>query len=213
MLHIELQGENMALLPERAVWWEKEKTLIIADLHWGKSAHFRKNGIAIPSQTQSNDEIRLAKVLREKGIERLIIAGDLFHSTSNQQVDLFLHFRKYHTSLHVDLVVGNHDILKEEQYNSFNLEKHEKCLQIGPFCFAHDMLPSNQFVIHGHVHPALQIKSKGFKQPALKLCCFAEDKERMILPAFGKFTGNYMLEPQNFAHLYLATETNVIQWK
>jgi len=213
MLHIELKGEKMALLPERAVWWEKEKTLIVADLHWGKSAHFRKNGIAIPTQTQANDELRLAKILREQHAERLIIAGDLFHSRSNEQVEVFSHFRQHHQSLHIDLVIGNHDILKDEQYEHFRLTQHKECLNLAPFCIAHDQLNSDHFVLHGHLHPALKIKSKGYNQPALKLCCFAQDNQRMILPAFGKFTGTYLLEPGDFEHLYLVAETSVIQWK
>ncbi|RYZ48684.1 MAG: ligase-associated DNA damage response endonuclease PdeM [Sphingobacteriales bacterium] len=214
MLEISLMGEQVRLLPEKAMYWEAKKSLIVSDLHWGKSAHFRKHGIAIPNQTQTGDEIRLASLIRRHRPERLIIAGDLFHSKSNQQVEVFSHFRQAHQSLHIDLVVGNHDILPRETYDAFRLEFHSECLTEGPFCFAHDMIPGKeQFVIHGHVHPALKIKSPGYNQPALKLCCFAEDRDRMILPAFGEFTGTHVLEAAHFRHLYLVAEQNVIQWK
>ena len=213
MLHTELKGELLELLPERAIFWEKEKTLIVADLHWGKSAHFRKHGIAIPAQAQSNDELRLAKLLKEKNVERLVIAGDLFHSKTNQQVALFHHFRTHHRSLHIDLVIGNHDILKEEDYNDFNLTQHHECFTLAPFCIAHDMIISEHFIIHGHVHPAVRIKSKGNNQPAVKLCCFAENDNRMILPAFGKFTGTHLLLPEDFKHIYVIAEDKVMRWK
>ena len=41
---IEWQGESLDLLPDRAVYWHKEKTLYIADTHFGKTATFRKVG-------------------------------------------------------------------------------------------------------------------------------------------------------------------------
>jgi DNA ligase-associated metallophosphoesterase len=213
MLTIDLQGEKIDLLPERALWWERESTLIVADLHWGKTAHFRKNGIAIPAQSQSKDEMRLAQLLQRTKAERLIVAGDLFHSRSNQQVDLFSHFRSHHEALQIDLVIGNHDILKEEEYLRFHLSLHQECLTTGPFCIAHDNISSAHFVIHGHIHPALRIKSKGSNQAAFKLCCFAEQENRMILPAFGAFTGTHLLDSKDFSHLYLIAEDKVMQWK
>jgi len=57
----------------------------------------------------------------------------------------------------------------------------------------------------------LRISGKG--RSSLKLDCFAQDGHRMILPAFGQFTGNYMLQPEDFDHLYVVTEKEVIQWK
>jgi DNA ligase-associated metallophosphoesterase len=213
MLTIDLQGEKIDLLPERALWWGREKTLVVADLHWGKTAHFRKNGIAIPAQSQNKDEVRLAQLLQRTKAERLIIAGDLFHSRSNQQVDLFAHFRKYHQALRIDLVIGNHDILKQEDYERFQLSLHDDCLTIDPFCISHDNISSTHFVIHGHIHPALRIKSKGSNQAAFKLCCFAEQENRMILPAFGAFTGTHLLDAADQKHVYLVAEDKVIQWK
>lgn len=213
MLQIDLKGEKLALLPERAIWWERERTLLVADLHWGKSAHFRKHGIAIPLQAQTNDELRLAKLIREKKAERLVIAGDLFHSKANNQVDIFSHFRKSHSELQIDLVIGNHDILQKEKYASFSLTQHDECLDINPFCIAHDMIPgSKQFVIHGHVHPAVRIKSRGSNQPSIRLCCFAEYENSMVLPAFGEFTGSHTLEAGDCRHVYLIAGDKVMQW-
>lgn len=213
MLSIELKGESLQLLPERAIFWEKEKTLIIADLHWGKAAHFRKHGIAIPLQAQADDESRLARLLHETHAERLVIAGDLFHSRSNHQVAVFDHFRQHHSSVHIDLVIGNHDILGEEQYSRFGIQPHKDFFVSGPFCFAHDAIQSPHFVLHGHVHPAISIKNGGHRQPALKLSCFAQDAERLILPAFGKFTGTHLLQEKEFHHLYVIADSSVIQWK
>ena len=50
-----IQHEKLIFTNQKAVYWEREKTLIISDLHVGKSAHFRKSGIAISSQVLHDD--------------------------------------------------------------------------------------------------------------------------------------------------------------
>jgi DNA ligase-associated metallophosphoesterase len=211
MLQISLQGEEMALLPQRALYWPAQKTLIVADLHWGKSGHFRKHGIAIPGSTQTQDEIRLATLVREYAIERLIIAGDLFHSRHNKEVDLFTHWRNAHSSLHIDFVTGNHDILAPELYDNWNLSIHHEGLQAVPFYIAHDEAADcGSFCIHGHIHPAVRITGKG--RASIKLSCFAQDANRLILPAFGEFTGNYLLEPSHHRHIYVIAGSEVVKW-
>jgi hypothetical protein len=39
-----INENDFVLSPERVMYWEKQKTLIIADLHIGKTGHFRKSG-------------------------------------------------------------------------------------------------------------------------------------------------------------------------
>lgn len=212
MLDIVLQGEQVSLLPERALWWPAQKTLIIADLHWGKSGHFRKHGIAIPNSTQVYDEIRLASLINKYNAERLIIAGDLFHSKHNKEVESFTYWRSAHQSLHIELVTGNHDILPEGKYTDWNMQVHREGLLMVPFFIAHNM-PDNpdNFTIHGHIHPAVRIIGKG--NQAIKLCCFCEDENRLILPAFGRFTGTYILDTQMHKHIYIIVENSTLKWK
>lgn len=202
----------MILLAERAMVWPSENTLIVSDLHWGKSGHFRKHGIAIPANTQQQDEIRLATLIRTHHIERLIIAGDLFHSRQNKEVDSFSYWREKHSALDIHLVAGNHDILPKEKYLSWNLTVHAEQVIAGPFVIVHD-IPENceQFCIHGHIHPAVRVS--GIGRQAAKLCCFAEDEQRFILPAFGHFTGTHLLEPDDYKHIYLIADEEVIKWK
>ena len=47
VLEIEWAGEKLVLLPERAIWWAREKTLFIADPHFGKASTFRSAGLAV----------------------------------------------------------------------------------------------------------------------------------------------------------------------
>jgi DNA ligase-associated metallophosphoesterase len=210
MLEIELAGEHVALLPQRALWWPAQKSLIIADVHWGKSGHFRRHGIALPQKTGQRDEMRLAALVSNFKAERLIIAGDLFHSTDNAEVENFSHWRTAHHSLHIDFVMGNHDILPAARYEGWKLEVHREKLLLHPFCISHDSIKDEEaFVIHGHIHPGIKLYGRG--RQALSLACFAQDKDRMILPAFGSFTGCFYLEQTQFSRLYAVGEEEVIQ--
>ena len=76
--------ENVWLSPERTLFWEKEKALIVADLHFGKTGHFRKSGIGIPQQVFMEDIQRLIDQLTRFKVEQLIIVGDMFHSIANK---------------------------------------------------------------------------------------------------------------------------------
>lgn len=212
MLSITLQGEELCLLPEKALYWPAQKAIIVADLHWGKSAHFRKNGIAIPSDTQKQDEKRLSAILQKHNAQRLIIAGDLFHSKANNETDSFLYWRSAHSSLQVELIIGNHDILPGEHYNALNIALYPEPYFIAPFFIAHHPAEDTiHFTIHGHVHPAIRISGKG--QQSVKLCCFAINKNSIVLPAFGDFTGTHLLNETGYSHLYVVADNKIIQWK
>ena len=75
-----LAGEEVRLLPERALFWPRTATLVVADLHWGKGATFRAAGIPIPMGSTSDDLDRLDAALRRTAADRLIVLGDLFHA-------------------------------------------------------------------------------------------------------------------------------------
>lgn len=212
MTEILLQQERMFLLPERAVWWPSEKTILLSDLHWGKSAHFRKHGIPMPGSTQVKDGLILAGLIRQYHAERMIIAGDFFHSKHNKEVDDFSTWRQAHTSLHIDFVLGNHDILPHQLYHYWALTVHEKGMLINDMYIAHDQEENApHFTIHGHVHPG--VKLQGLGRQAFTLPCFCISDRCMILPAFGQFTGCHLIDARKFRQVFVIGDGKVMQWK
>lgn len=211
MLEISLEEQQVILLKEKAIYWPAEKTIIVADLHWGKTAHFRKNGIAIPMNAQHSDEVRLSAIIREHNAERLIVAGDMFHSRENNETDNFSHWRNEHSSLTIDLVTGNHDILSTDKYESWKLNILDEKLDIGPFIITHDEASTDKYCIHGHMHPSY--KMGGGRHASIKLPCFCQGGTRFVLPAFGSFTGTKLVSDRNYRHLYVITDNEVIMWK
>lgn len=210
MLSINLQGEEILLLPERAMYWTRKKIMIVADLHWGKTGHFRKNGIAIPVNTQHNDEIRLSALIKKHNVDRLIVAGDFFHSKQNKETESFKHWRDNHRELQIELVAGNHDILPAEQYAINNIIVHDNTLILDPFIISHDYLKSENLCIHGHVHPSFSIRQNG--QRSITLSCFCKKEDSFILPAFGSFTGTHKINDQQNKNIYIIADELVTEW-
>ena len=135
-----IDENNFILSPERVLYWEDRKTLIIADLHAGKTGHFRKSGIAVPQKVFREDLQRLLTQVLFFKAEELIIVGDFSHSKSNQELDLFVRWRHDHSSLKISLVKGNHDILQDIWYEEAQIEISNWELGIGNFLFRHDLV-------------------------------------------------------------------------
>jgi uncharacterized protein len=209
-----IDDEHFTLTAERTLFWEKHRLLIVADLHVGKTGHFRKSGINVPQSVYKDDLHRLlAQILFFKA-ERLIIVGDLTHSKANLEMDLFRKWRKDFPSLKVDLVKGNHDILENAWYKEADIEVHTDPLIIEQFTFVHEItkikssIGPGKFSFSGHVHPVIIMKGRG--KQALRLPCFYFTTNYCILPAFSRFTGGYKVAPGKGDNIFAVTEKEIV---
>ena len=183
-----IQHEKLIFTNQKAVYWEREKTLIISDLHVGKSAHFRKSGIAISSQVLHDDLEILENLISFFEVNHILIVGDLFHAGHNSDFEIFCDWRNRFPDLKITLIKGNHDRIAPKFYEEYCIDVVEKSLQIQPFTFVHE--PENNtdaFSISGHIHPGVIFQGKARQR--IKLPCFAFSENQLILPAFSKFTG------------------------
>ena len=101
-----LRGQQLWLSPHRCLYWEEERSLILSDLHFGKTGHFRKAGIAVPQSVYREDLLRLLSLIQYFQPRQLLIVGDLFHSRENKELDLFLRWRDDFPDLRFRLVMG-----------------------------------------------------------------------------------------------------------
>lgn len=201
---------------ERCLWWEEKNSIIIADLHLGKTGHFRKEGIAIPQSIYKADLQRLLAQVYFFKAERLIIVGDFTHSTANSELSHFLKWRKDFSMLHIDLVRGNHDILKDHWYKEAEIQLHEYEMLESGFLFRHEdvrVKPKEQeeplYTFSGHLHPGITMKGTG--RQSLRLPCFYFAARHCVLPAFSKFTGTYKVKRKKFETVYALTENELIR--
>lgn len=114
-------NNSFLLSAGRCIFWEEEKALILSDLHFGKTGHFRKNGIAVPQAIFKEDIQRLVAQIQFFKPVQLIIVGDLFHSHANKEMNLFVKWRNDFAQLSIKLIIGNHDILPAEWYSEANI--------------------------------------------------------------------------------------------
>ncbi|WP_439130717.1 ligase-associated DNA damage response endonuclease PdeM [Polaribacter sp.] len=190
--------EVLTLTNQRVIYWKTQESLILSDLHVGKSAHFQKSGIPIPSSVLQNDLGRLQQLVKYFNVKKLIIVGDLFHAEYNSDLDKFKNWLAEFSNLKLVLIKGNHDRLSNRIYNQFNIEVYQKELVIEGLKFVHDdVKPTNNiFTISGHTHPGVFIKGLGKQR--IKLPCFQITENQLILPAFSLFTGlNTKNAPKN----------------
>ena len=80
-----IQDQIFVLTNQRAMFWTAKNTLIFSDLHLGKTAHFRKSGIALPSSLIVEDLKRLSRLIVHYQVERLIVVGDFLHAGKNSE--------------------------------------------------------------------------------------------------------------------------------
>lgn len=123
-----------------------------------------------------------------------------------------IHIIKQFKSIKFELVIGNHDIMDLKRYKEANLHLHEEGLIIKPFIFTHHPLeevPFGLFNLCGHIHPGVRLSGKG--RSSLRLPCFYFGEEQGILPAFGEFTGTYVIQPKKEDHVFVIAEEKVFR--
>lgn len=210
-VNIHIAGEEMVLLAHKCVYWPSIKGLIISDLHFGKSSHFRKAGIPLSMGAQQQDLKKMDELIVEFKPEKLIFLGDLFHSDHNAEWDLFCEWRNTHLSIEFMLIRGNHDLLSMDLYSGANMQVEES-LNIGKICLSHEPVATKGgYNIHGHVHPGIKLVGKAHQ--SLRLPCFYIGKEVMVLPAFGKLTGLYTVEPKQEETIYGIANLSLIKFE
>lgn len=183
-----VQKENLIFTNQRALFWTGNKSLIISDLHLGKTAYFRKNGIPVPSDILEDDLERLDFLIQYFDAEQLIVVGDFLHAGKNADFKIFEEWRKLNSTLKIILIKGNHDIKNADFLLDLNISIIENSLYTKPFTFIH--IPENtenQFSISGHLHPGVTVKLE--KRKTVRLPCFRLSENQLILPAFSMFTG------------------------
>ena len=208
---IQCANEILELTNQRAIYWEKEQSLILSDLHIGKSAHFQKSGIPIPSSILQQDLLRLQELIHHFNTTTLIIVGDLFHAEYNTDLDEFKVWLQQFENLKIQLIKGNHDRLSNRIYEQFDIEVFGSSLQMKTLKFVHELTSINKdyFTISGHTHPGVFIKGKAKQR--IKLPCFQVTKNQLILPAFSLFTGLNTKDAPEKCKNYAFTESAIFE--
>jgi DNA ligase-associated metallophosphoesterase len=208
---IDLQGEHLLLLPERAIYWPARRTLIIADPHFGKDDIFRRAGIALPRGPAIADLQRLTRLIEQHSVERLLILGDFVHGATREG-DSFLHafalWRKSHSPVAVVVIAGNHDRREaRSKWEGLVDWCTEPCVD-PPFVFVHEPEEMDSgYAVSGHIHPVVRLPAPS---STVRVPVFWVRPRYLVLPSYGSFTGGARVNPESGDRLYAAAPERVI---
>lgn len=197
-VEIEWGGERLALLPDRAAWLPEHRTLLVADVHLGKSASFRAMGVPVPEAVTGRDLERLSALLRATGAVRLIVLGDLVHDQTamlDRTCDAVRAWREGWAVVEVDLIPGNHD-RRATACERLGVRVLEPQISLGGLVLTHEPPRDpdegaggeRAATLCGHLHPVVSVGPA--RTPGrVRSACFWFAGATGILPAFGSFTG------------------------
>ena len=190
-------GQEVWLLPERALWWPAAATLFVADVHLGKAAAYRALGQPVPAGTTRDNLDRLDALLASHAAARLVFLGDLLHAPQALAPGLLAEvgaWRRRHAPVAMVLVRGNHDSRAGDPPAWLEIAVADEPWMLGPFAACHHPRPlPGCFVLAGHLHPGVVLTGPG--RDSLRLPCFCEEQGLAVLPAFGAFTGTWLVPP------------------
>lgn len=186
----QLADETLQALPSGALWWPDQRLLAVSDLHLGKAERYARMGRGLLPPYETEDTLnRLDLVIDAIQPDRIIFLGDSFddNAAARAIVDgLVERFNRIAAGRLLVWVAGNHDPgpvdLAGEHRGEFTL---------GPLTFRHIAAPGADGEISGHYHPKAHLHLRG---QTIRRPCFLADGHRVILPAFGTYTGGLKIE-------------------
>jgi len=201
MVPLTFAGEEFALTQGRALYWPRERALLVADLHLEKASFYARHGQMLPPYDSRETLQRLAAAIRESGARRVFTLGDNFHDTQGA-ARLEPHAAGMLDALTRAVewvwITGNHDAdLSGVAGGTVAAELEVAGLLLRHEARAGETRPE----ISGHFHPKFRLRARGrsISRPCAVMSSFpsqsglsgssASGKGRMILPAFGALTG------------------------
>jgi uncharacterized protein len=201
---VQWAGVELHLLPERAIRWPQGRALFIADLHMGKAATYRALGQPVPGGTTLENLDRLSALIEKHSPQQLIFLGDFLHAAAARTTSVMAaltQWRQQHATVDMTLVRGNHDSRAGDPPASLRITVVDEPYLLGPFALCHHpQLHATHFVLAGHVHPVCRLSGRG--RDSLRMPCFVADAGQAVLPAFGEFTGGWLVPGEPGQTLY-----------
>lgn len=181
------QQHTLSARASGTLLWPAEHLLCVSDLHFGKAQRYAaQGGASLPPYDTLDTLARLNEDIEQSGASTVICLGDSFDAIRSG-LDLDSRARDWITRLQAGRrwiwIEGNHDPGPVGIGGTHLAEVSLKGLT-----FRHIAQSGSQVKgeISGHFHPKAHLKTRG---GTITRRCFAYDTERLIMPAFGTYTG------------------------
>jgi DNA ligase-associated metallophosphoesterase len=192
-----LAGAELAADLSGALYWHEEQMLIVSDLHLEKGSSYARRGVLLPPFDTAATLAQLAAVLMRYHPRTVIALGDSFHDAEAHE-RLAPSDREALAALQSGRdwiwISGNHDPALPRDFGGTVAEE----VAIGPLVFRHE--PTGAVgEVAGHLHPKARVTTRG---RSVERRCFACDGERLVMPAFGAYTGGLNIRDVAFAAIF-----------
>ncbi len=179
--HFTLQGAALTALATGALLWPAERLLVVSDLHFGKAGRIaRRGGTLLPPYATQDTLLRLEADIERTGATTIVALGDSFDDMAAAD-DLSEPERLWLLRLMAGRrwiwIAGNHDPAPQSLGGS-----HLASFALQGLTFRHIAEASARAEVSGHYHPKARLG--GGVRP-----CFLLDQARVIMPAYGTYTG------------------------
>jgi len=196
---VPIAGQRACCDQSGALFFPDDALLVVSDLHLEKGAAFARRGSFVPPYDTAATLQRLGAVIARYRPKTVISLGDSFHDRRGPS-EMPAPFRDALVMLTEGRtwiwVAGNHDPDAPAGVPGETVQE----VRCGPLMFRHQ--PSARPVggeIAGHLHPCARIVQRG---RSVRRRCFASDGRRLVMPAFGTYTGSLNVLDRAYAGLF-----------
>lgn len=196
-MRIIVNRETLLLDALGAAFWPAESTLIVSDLHFEKGSSFARKGQLLPPYDTMTTLARIADLFARHKPRRVIALGDSFHDGEGPgrlpgiARDKLANFMSQSEWIWIE---GNHD----PDVPAWLGGKTTSEIAIGGLVFRHEPTGSMGEVA-GHLHPCATVTRRGH---SMRRRCFVSDGARLVMPAFGAYTGGLSVRDPAFQALF-----------
>ena len=202
-LKVRVNNEACVLRCSGALWVAGERTLIASDLHLEKGSAFAARGQPLPPYDSPATLAKLEAEIEALDPARVVLLGDSFHDS--KAIDrLYTEDRARLDRLAAGRdwvwLEGNHDLKALARALDVLMGRIVTTLQLGRLSLIHEPQPGDRpGEVAGHLHPAARVSAygRGVRRP-----CFVTDGRRLLMPAFGAFTGGLDVRDPAVAGLF-----------
>ncbi|MEM0948619.1 MAG: ligase-associated DNA damage response endonuclease PdeM [Pseudomonadota bacterium] len=195
---IELAGAQLTLTGSGSLYWTEEALLCVSDLHLGKSERIaRRSGTMLPPYECEDTLARLEAELHTTDARTVVCLGDSFDDRRAAEAlseNVRLWIARLQAGRRWIWIEGNHDPGPMDLGGT-----HLGELSIGPLVFRHIAQDSATGEISGHYHPKAGLIARGRK---VSRRCFMWDAERLVMPAYGTYTGGLLWTDPALSRLF-----------
>jgi DNA ligase-associated metallophosphoesterase len=192
-----VSGTSLVADSAGALYWPEQGLLAVADLHLEKGSSFAARGVLLPPYDSAATLARLARLIARYAPRMVVALGDSFHDGGGPARlgdDDHASLRAMQRGRDWIWITGNHDPEPADGIGGL----FQETLTLDSLTFRHLPAPGDGQIC-GHLHPVARIAHRG---RAVSRRCFAADMTRMVMPAFGAFTGGLNVRDAAFADFF-----------